>query len=223
MINSSKKAARTALHANYSYFLLLYVPIIIMIFLLRFGGILGERAIGFIFILMKVFAVGIIWVILEYARRTDLKAIKPSSWDDQLILISRGELFSGAVVLFLMRMMYLVFWSFCFGFMAVVKFCSYSQTYYIYYDAVKNGNEMTFNDAITASRKMMDGHKGEYFLLLLSWIGWWLLEVITIGIAGIYVAPYYQLTMANYYLQLLDAQKTQQPDVAEVANEGNLA
>lgn len=54
-------------------------------------------------------------------------------------------------------------------------------------------------DAITLSRRMMDGYKWKYFLLHLSFIGWLLLVIITFGIALFYVGPYYYTTVARFY------------------------
>ena len=55
-------------------------------------------------------------------------------------------------------------------------------------------------EAITLSRKMMDGHKMDLFLLVLSFIGWFILVAITFGIAGIWVYPYFFATLGNFYL-----------------------
>ncbi len=57
-------------------------------------------------------------------------------------------------------------------------------------------------DAITESRKMMDGHKMDLFILGLSFIGWLLLVYVTFGIAAIWVGPYMQTTYANFYKML---------------------
>jgi hypothetical protein len=48
----------------------------------------------------------------------------------------------------------------------------------------------------------MKGHKGEYFILGLSFILWHFLEVFTLGLAGLFVEPYYNLTFAKYYREL---------------------
>ena len=45
----------------------------------------------------------------------------------------------------------------------------------------------------------MNGHKMDLFVLELSFIGWTLLSVITFGIASIYIVPYMNATMANFY------------------------
>lgn len=55
-------------------------------------------------------------------------------------------------------------------------------------------------EAITLSRKMMDGHKWEACKLLLSFFGWWVLTAITFGLVGIFYAnPYQEMTFAEYY------------------------
>ena len=49
---------------------------------------------------------------------------------------------------------------------------------------------------------MMKGHRWEYFCLYFSFIGWILLEIITLGIASIWVNPYMSATFAGYYEKL---------------------
>ncbi|MBR3737125.1 MAG: DUF975 family protein [Eubacterium sp.] len=59
--------------------------------------------------------------------------------------------------------------------------------------------ELSWKEAIAISKKMTDGHKGELFVLDLSFIGWDFLTAITFGLVGIYVAPYVYTTKALYY------------------------
>ena len=59
--------------------------------------------------------------------------------------------------------------------------------------------ELSWKEAIAISKKMTDGHKGELFVLDLSFIGWGFLTAITFGLVGIYVAPYVYTTKALYY------------------------
>ena len=49
---------------------------------------------------------------------------------------------------------------------------------------------------------MMIGHKWELFVLLFSFFWWYLLCFITFGIAVIYVAPYINTTIVNFYEKL---------------------
>lgn len=61
---------------------------------------------------------------------------------------------------------------------------------------------MSYLDAITRSRELMDGHKMDYFVMVLSFIGWDLLVLVTLGIAAIWVQPYMGLSFANFYNEL---------------------
>lgn len=57
----------------------------------------------------------------------------------------------------------------------IIKSISYSQTYYL----LKDHPEYTVFEAITESRKRMNGYKWKYFLLNLSFIGWGILGIFT--------------------------------------------
>ena len=54
-------------------------------------------------------------------------------------------------------------------------------------------------EAIDRSKAMMDGHKADLFVLMLSFIGWTLLGAITFGIAYIWIVPYMSATYVNFY------------------------
>lgn len=51
--------------------------------------------------------------------------------------------------------------------------------------------------ALDKSSKMMDGHKWEYFVFILSFFGWFILCAFTFGILYIWIYPYF--IVANYY------------------------
>ncbi|MBO9130058.1 DUF975 family protein [Bacillus sp. 165] len=48
----------------------------------------------------------------------------------------------------------------------------------------------------------MDGYKWKLFLLGLSFIGWGLVCIITLGIAAIWVVPYYTASLAQFYVEI---------------------
>ena len=62
--------------------------------------------------------------------------------------------------------------------------------------------KMGADNAITLSRKMMDGNKFELFVLELSFIGWYLLGLLALGVGILFVNPYYNATEAQLYLVL---------------------
>ena len=57
-------------------------------------------------------------------------------------------------------------------------------------------------DVLRESRKMMDGHKMEYFLLMLSFFGWLVLGALTLFIGYLWLVPYMQMTEFNFYERL---------------------
>lgn len=62
--------------------------------------------------------------------------------------------------------------------------------------------DMTAGEALKESMRITKGHKGQLFVLGLSFIPWYLLGMITFGIAFIYVVPYISTTIANFYKEL---------------------
>lgn len=72
-----------------------------------------------------------------------------------------------------------------------------------YYVAVDDSaSNLSAKDCLKTSKEMMKGHKMEFFMLSLSFFGWFLLTGITFGLAGLYVLPYYQLSIANFYNEI---------------------
>lgn len=98
-------------------------------------------------------------------------------------------------VMFL-RDVFLLLWGCLFLIPGVVKAYAYRMVPYI----VAEHPELSAKEAITLSRKMMYGHKMDAFLLDLSFLGWGILSVITVGLVGVfYVNPYVAATDAELY------------------------
>ncbi len=77
----------------------------------------------------------------------------------------------------------------------IIKCIEYSQVVYI----LKDNPQLGPDAAIERSIAMMYGHKWQYFKLVLSFIGWVLLVILTFGIAALFYTPYFCATAANYY------------------------
>ena len=98
----------------------------------------------------------------------------------------------GAVLLVFV---YTLLWTLLLVIPGIIKAYSYSMTFNI----LRENPEMTAGDAITASQKMMDGHKMDLFLLSLSFIGWAILASITFGIGYLWLIPYIYTAYAAFY------------------------
>lgn len=113
-----------------------------------------------------------------------------------------GKLFDGFQTNFVTNLIagilynvYIVLWTLLFIIPGVVKSYSYAMTFYI----LKEHPEMTANEAITESRRLMDGNKWRLFCLDFSFIGWYLLSCLTFGILLIWVLPYHEAAHAAFY------------------------
>ena len=83
----------------------------------------------------------------------------------------------------------------------IIKGISYSMTQYLLADCPN----VKARDALKLSMRMMNGHKWEYFVMGLSFLGWNLLSALTLGILSVfYVDPYMRSSFAEYYLELRD-------------------
>ena len=92
-------------------------------------------------------------------------------------------------------------WTLLFIVPGIIKAYAYSMTEYI----LASHPNVLATEAIKLSKRMTKGHKGKLFVLDLSFIGWYLLNILTLGILGIfYVNPYYHLTRAGFFIELRD-------------------
>ena len=110
-------------------------------------------------------------------------------------LFSKTNMFSVALLSIILMSIFVTLWSLLFVIPGIIAAISYSQVPYILLD---NPN-MSAMDAIKMSKNMMQGHKADYFVLMLSFIGWSILAALTLGIGYLWLIPYTQVTMANFY------------------------
>ena len=98
----------------------------------------------------------------------------------------------------LLMVIFIILWSLLFIIPGVVKGLAYSLTPYI----LKDYPELSANQAINLSMKMMKGHKFDLFWLFLSFIGWSILCIFTLGIGYLWLMPYMMTTMAAFYQEV---------------------
>ncbi len=135
---------------------------------------------------------GLIKVILKAVREQDSK-------------VELGDLFKGFTEDFvgnfltgLLVTLFTFLWSLLFVIPGIVKMYSYSMALYIKTDHP----EYTAKQCIDESRKMMNGHKMELFLLQLSFIGWMFVGALCLGVGTLWVNAYMQTATACFYEEL---------------------
>ena len=77
----------------------------------------------------------------------------------------------------------------------IIKGYSYRMTNFI----IAENPKIKPLDAIKISRRMMNYYKVNAFLIDLSFIGWNILRVITLGFLGLFIDPYYNFTYVAFY------------------------
>lgn len=106
--------------------------------------------------------------------------------------------FANSASLVLLVFIFTMLWSLLFIIPGIIKAISYSQAYYI----LAENKGMSALEAINRSKAMMEGHKMDYFILGLSFIGWSVVGMVTFGIAFIWIMPYMQATYTNFYNEI---------------------
>jgi uncharacterized membrane protein len=95
----------------------------------------------------------------------------------------------------LLASLFTFLWALLFFIPGMVKALAYSQAPYI----IAENPNMPAMEALRISERMMSGRKWEYFVLNLSFIGWAFLAIPTLGLLMIWLEPYMQMTMVNFY------------------------
>lgn len=110
-----------------------------------------------------------------------------------------------------LQAIYLTFWTLLFIIPGIYKALSYVLVDYVLVDFP----ELSPNEAITMSRRLMRGQKLKYIMLQLRFMWWYLLILLTFGVAYVYVQPYMTVAMVIFYNDSL-AKRNVTEEVADV-------
>lgn len=110
-----------------------------------------------------------------------------------------------------LRGLYCLLWGLLFIIPGIVKDYAYAMTPYILTDFP----DMTAGQAIERSKLMMDGHKGELFVLELTFIGWSILAGLCWNLGHLFLNPYRQAARAAFYRQLQEQERAQRTTYTE--------
>lgn len=121
--------------------------------------------------------------------------------------------FTGAFRVYWAQAIFTFLWMLLLIIPGYIKGIAYSQAMYI----LAENPEISGTEAIGRSQDMMRGHKMEYFLLQLSFIGWHLLAILTFGLLYIWLVPYMSATNANFYQSIKPVEVYYTPDEPQFA------
>ena len=106
--------------------------------------------------------------------------------------------FVNAFILNILATLFIVLWAIAFVIPGIIAAINYSMAYFI----MSEQPNISAMDAIKKSKLMMSGHKMEYFSFVMSFFGWFLLGLITLGLGFLFLYPYFAASKAYFYQNL---------------------
>jgi len=141
-------------------------------------------------VLLLPITIGLVWAWIDLSRG------KRISFEH--LMEPYKTMFGKSILVAVLQGLFLFLWTLLFIVPGIIKSFSYMLTYHI----LRDEPELSPLQAITKSRRMMNGHKAEALVLGLSFIGWILLGVVTLFIGFLWIAPYMSVTYAHFYNML---------------------
>ncbi|MBC2581303.1 DUF975 family protein [Clostridium sp. DJ247] len=103
--------------------------------------------------------------------------------------------FTSSFILQILITLFVFLWSLLLVVPGIIAGYRYSMAFYILYDNPKIGAMAALN----LSKEIMAGNKWRLFCLHFSFIGWALLSILTLGIGFLWLIPYINTSVANFY------------------------
>lgn len=114
-----------------------------------------------------------------------------------------SKLFGRVLLTLLLRAVYTSLWLLLLIVPGIIKSISYTMTEFV----LNDNPDMKYDAAITRSSELMYGHKWDFFVFSLSFIGWFLLGILTFGIGLLWFTPYYMSAKVAFYHDLLEEEQ----------------
>ena len=160
-------------------------------FVLSYGISAIFENLGFLvsLIVSGPFALGISAIILKLYRRENFHIEE---------MFEGFKDFSRALIAYLLISLYIFLWALLFIIPGIIAAIGYAMTFFI----MAEDKDIPASVAMRKSKDMMLGHKSEYFMLLLSFIGWFLLSVISFGVGFLFLNSYIHMSSAIFYKKI---------------------
>lgn len=120
---------------------------------------------------------------------------KPYNFD---MIFSKFKDWKQTIIVYLHQFAMILLWTLLLIVPGIIKAYAYSLVTYI----LAEDSSISSKDALELSEKMMDGHKGDLFVFELSFIGWHILSILTLGILYIWLIPYQQTATTKFLLDI---------------------
>ena len=101
----------------------------------------------------------------------------------------------GNILLGFLYAVFVTLWTLLLIIPGIIKYLSYSMAFYI----KAENPEISATDALKESMRMMKGHKWEFFCLQFSFIGWYIVGALCLGIGTLWVSAYNYTANTIFY------------------------
>lgn len=188
----------------------------------RLAGTQNEESLLVTF-LVTFITIGISYSLLDLIRSRSYK-IRPVQ--DALQVFS-NKYFLPIFLIQLLMVLFVTLWSLLLIIPGIIMSYAYSQAFFIYKDRLEEADDPKYYsialECLAESKDLMRGHKARLFFLHLSFIGWYLLEAVSLGLASLYVRPYLNMAEAVFYADLaegyeVDKESTASEDAEDFAD-----
>lgn len=165
----------------------------------NFISIFGAEGVGIEVISTILFAAALLisGPLAVGLAKLSLKIVRKDSPEFGVLFSQFKSNFIFCILLYILKTVFIVFWSFLFVIPGIVAYYRYRFAEYIMAD----NPDISPTDAINLSKEMTYGRKGKMLLLDLSFIGWWVLSIFTLGIGSFFLTPYIGISQAEFYEQ----------------------
>ena len=162
-----------------------------VIIALVFGLIGGVTAYSFPLVLFVYcpLALGFVITIMHFVRRTKSVGV------EDLFSAFNAQFYWKSMGLGILVWVYTFLWSLLFLVPGVIKGCSYFLAPYILVD----NPELTAEEAICRSMRLMEGHKMQLFLMSLGYFFLVVLSSMLLFIPLLWLIPYYSVAYVKFY------------------------
>ena len=134
------------------------------------------------------------------AVKENIKAIEDETVTYEELFSKINMCFSYLAISLLVGL-FTALWSLLLIIPGIIAAINYSLVYFVKLD----NPELGALEVLRKSKEMMNGHKWDFFVLILSFLGWAILGIFTLGILYLWLVPYIQVTYANFYNSLKEA------------------
>lgn len=137
---------------------------------------------------------------LEYGFEVAMLRFRRGREDSVNEMLSAGfkEDYGRVLGISLLRAVFICLWMLLLIVPGIIKSYAYAMTAYI----AEDNPELGPMECIDRSKAMMDGHKMDLFILDLSYIGWILLGILSLGIGFLWISPWMEMAHIRFYEEL---------------------